>query len=53
MSIAVTPKPKKASVATKARPRLEPVRDAERTQQALLAAAEAEFAEQGPSRRPR
>ena len=47
MSIAVIPKPKRASAAPKGRPRLEPVRDAERTQQALLAAAEAEFASKG------
>lgn len=47
MSLAVTPKPKRAGGAAKAKTRLEPVRDAERTQQAILAAAEAEFASKG------
>jgi len=47
MSLAATPKPKRAGAAPKAKPRLEPVRDAERTQQAILAAAEAEFAAKG------
>ncbi|HEY6832554.1 MAG TPA: TetR/AcrR family transcriptional regulator [Pseudolabrys sp.] len=41
------PKLKKPSLAAKAKARLEPVRDAERTQQALLTAAEAEFASKG------
>jgi TetR/AcrR family transcriptional regulator len=47
MSLAVTPKPKRAGTPAKAKTRLEPVRDAERTQQAILAAAEAEFASKG------
>ena len=47
MPVAVTPKPKRAGAAGKAKTRLEPVRDAERTQQAILAAAEAEFASKG------
>lgn len=47
MALAVTPKPKRAGAAPKAKTRLEPVRDAERTQQAILAAAEAEFAAKG------
>ena len=47
MPLAVTPKPKRAGAAAKAKTRLEPVRDAERTQQAILAAAEAEFASKG------
>lgn len=47
MPLAVTPKPKRPSAAAKSSARLEPVRDAERTQQALLAAAEAEFASKG------
>jgi len=47
MPLAVIPKAKRASTVAKARARLEPVRDAERTQQALLAAAEAEFASKG------
>jgi len=45
MSLADTTKPKRG--ATKAKPKLEPVRDAERTQQAILTAAEAEFASKG------
>ena len=47
MALAVTPKPNRAGAAPKAKTRLEPVRDAERTQQAILAAAEAEFAAKG------
>lgn len=47
MSLAATPKPKRAGAAAKPKTRLEPVRDAERTQQAILAAAEAEFAAKG------
>lgn len=46
MTVAVTPKPKRAAAA-KGEARLEPVRDAERTRQALLAAAEVEFATKG------
>jgi AcrR family transcriptional regulator len=44
MTLAETTKPKRAG---KAKPKLEPVRDAERTQQAILAAAEEEFASKG------
>jgi TetR/AcrR family transcriptional regulator len=49
MAVATTPTPKlkKPSPSAKAKARLEPVRDAERTQQALLTAAEAEFASKG------
>lgn len=47
MSVAVTPKPKRAGPAGKSKSRLEPVRDAERTQLALLDAAEIEFAAKG------
>ncbi|HEU5018621.1 MAG TPA: TetR/AcrR family transcriptional regulator [Pseudolabrys sp.] len=47
MPVAVTPKPKRAGAAAKAKSRLEPVRDAERTQLALLDAAEIEFAAKG------
>jgi AcrR family transcriptional regulator len=47
MALATTSKPKRAAPAAKPKTRLEPVRDAERTQQALLAAAEAEFASKG------
>jgi len=47
MSVAATPKSKRAGAGTKSKARLEPVRDAERTQQAILAAAEAEFASKG------
>ncbi|AXK81761.1 TetR family transcriptional regulator [Pseudolabrys taiwanensis] len=46
MAVAATPKAKRAGAA-KSKARLEPVRDAERTQQAILAAAEAEFASKG------
>jgi TetR/AcrR family transcriptional regulator len=46
MTVAVTPKPKRPAAA-KGEARLEPVRDAERTRQALLAAAEVEFATKG------
>jgi AcrR family transcriptional regulator len=45
VTIAVGPKAKRA--AATAKPKLEPVRDAERTQAAILAAAEAEFAAKG------
>jgi AcrR family transcriptional regulator len=45
MSLADTTKPKRT--AGKGKPKLEPVRDAERTQQAILTAAEAEFASKG------
>jgi AcrR family transcriptional regulator len=47
MALATTSKPKRAAPAAKPKTRLEPVRDAERTQQALLTAAEAEFASKG------
>jgi AcrR family transcriptional regulator len=47
MAIAVTPKAKRSATAAKAEARLEPVRDAERTRQALLAAAEVEFSTKG------
>jgi AcrR family transcriptional regulator len=49
MAVATTPTPKlkRPSPSAKAKARLEPVRDAERTQQALLTAAEAEFASKG------
>lgn len=46
MAVAATPKAKRTGAA-KSKARLEPVRDAERTQQAILAAAEAEFASKG------
>jgi len=46
MAVAATPKAKRAGAA-KSKARLEPVRDAERTQQAILAAAEAEFSSKG------
>jgi TetR/AcrR family transcriptional regulator len=45
MTLAETGKSKRA--ASKGNPKLEPVRDAERTQQAILAAAETEFASKG------
>ena len=51
MAVAVTSKPKRPAPSAKALARadspLEPVRDAERTRQALLAAAEIEFASKG------
>ena len=47
MSLAVTPKPKRAGAAPKAKPLLEPLRNAELTQYAILAVAEAEFASNG------
>ena len=51
MAVAVTSKPKRPAPSAKAPARadaaLEPVRDAERTRQALLAAAEIEFANKG------
>jgi AcrR family transcriptional regulator len=52
MPVAAPVKPRRSqpgakSGAAKAKTRLEPIRDAERTQQAILAAAEAEFASKG------
>jgi AcrR family transcriptional regulator len=47
MAVATTPKQKKALATGKGKARLEPVRDAERTHEALLAAAEVEFATKG------
>src|ERR1700750_3430024 len=49
MAVATTPTPKlkKPSPSAKAKARLEPVGDAQRTQQSLLTAAEAEFASKG------
>jgi TetR/AcrR family transcriptional regulator len=47
MAVAVTSKPKKLAPSAKAKAPLEPLRDAERTRQALLAAAEIEFSTKG------
>ena len=47
MAVAVTTKAKRPAPSAKARAALEPVRDAERTRQALLAAAEIEFSTKG------
>jgi AcrR family transcriptional regulator len=47
MAVAVTSKPKKLAPSAKAKAPLEPLRDAERTRQALLAAAEVEFSTKG------
>lgn len=47
MAVAVTSKPKKLASPAKANAPLEPLRDAERTRQALLAAAEIEFSTKG------
>jgi len=47
MAVATTPKAGKTPAAGKAKARFEPVRDAERTHEALLAAAEVEFATKG------
>lgn len=47
MPLADARKPKRAAGTPRARPRLEPVRDPERTRQAILAAAETEFADNG------
>ena len=47
MAVAVTSKAKKSALSAKAKAPLEPVRDAERTKQALLAAAEVEFSTKG------
>jgi AcrR family transcriptional regulator len=47
MSVAATKRPKRTAAASKPKGRVEPLRDAERTQQAILAAAEAEFASKG------
>ena len=47
MAVAVTTKAKRPAPSAKAKAALEPVRDAERTRQALLAAAEIEFSTKG------
>jgi AcrR family transcriptional regulator len=47
MAVAVTTKTKRAAPSAKTKAALEPVRDAERTRQALLAAAEIEFSAKG------
>lgn len=47
MAVAVTTKAKRPASSAKAKVALEPVRDAERTRQALLAAAEIEFSTKG------
>jgi AcrR family transcriptional regulator len=47
MAVAVTTKTKRPAPSAKAKAALEPVRDAERTRQALLAAAEIEFSTKG------
>jgi TetR/AcrR family transcriptional regulator len=47
MPVAATPRAKRGAAAAKAKARLEPVRDAERTRRALLDAAEIEFAAKG------
>ena len=47
MAVAVTTKAKRVAVSAKAKAALEPIRDAERTRQALLAAAEIEFSSKG------
>jgi TetR/AcrR family transcriptional regulator len=47
MPVAAVSKAKRSSVPTKAKAKLEPVRDAERTKRALLDAAEVEFAAKG------
>jgi TetR/AcrR family transcriptional regulator len=47
MAVAVTSKPKKLAPLAKAKTPLEPLRDAQRTRQALLAAAEIEFSTKG------
>jgi AcrR family transcriptional regulator len=47
MAVAVTTKAKRSAASTKAKAALEPIRDAERTRQALLAAAEIEFSTKG------
>jgi TetR/AcrR family transcriptional regulator len=47
MAVAVTTKTKRAAASAKAKAVLEPIRDAERTRQALLAAAEIEFSTKG------
>lgn len=47
MAVAITSKPKKPTPSAKAKAPLEPLRDAERTRQALLAAAEIEFSTKG------
>jgi AcrR family transcriptional regulator len=46
-NLAVVPKPRRSAPTAKPKASLEPVRDAERTQQAILAAAENEFADKG------
>jgi TetR/AcrR family transcriptional regulator len=47
MAVAVTTKAKRPAASAKAKAVLEPIRDAERTKQALLAAAEIEFSTKG------
>ncbi|MGA8320064.1 MAG: hypothetical protein WB774_04390 [Xanthobacteraceae bacterium] len=47
MPVAAVSKAKRSSVLTKAKAKLEPMRDAERTKRALLDAAEIEFAAKG------
>jgi TetR/AcrR family transcriptional regulator len=47
MAVAVTTKAKRPAPSAKAKAALEPVRDAERTRQALLGAAEIEFSTKG------
>jgi AcrR family transcriptional regulator len=47
MAVAVRPKAKRLPSVAKAETRIEPLRDAERTRQALLGAAEIEFASKG------
>jgi AcrR family transcriptional regulator len=47
MPIAAVAKAKKSGAGSKAKVHIEPIRDAERTQQAILAAAEKEFASKG------
>jgi TetR/AcrR family transcriptional regulator len=46
-NLAVVSKPRRSARTAKPKASLEPVRDAERTQQAILAAAEVEFADKG------
>ena len=47
MAVAVTTKTRRSAASARAKAALEPVRDAERTRQALLAAAEIEFSTKG------
>src|SRR5271169_1254683 len=47
MPVAATPRTKRGTAAAKAKAKLEPIRDAERTRRALLDAAEIEFAAKG------